>query len=357
MTKKLVIWIAGGFVLSIGTVAFLFAMSGIMKDNRNSFLRLFPSHPVLEGNSFDLKYNSYYIAGGTSEHIYLGNYSSPLHLLVLNKDLTDTVHLRLNVNGIMDQKFWSARVRVDSPYFYVNDGAVPRIYKGPINTWTADRIGYDTEYFLDIEPTGKSTLFIKSLALSNESVLGKISLDSPHYRFTSGILTKQIDGVFCVDGYLNYSKELKKLIYVYRYRNEYIVIDTNLNVTQHGRTIDTTTHAKLKVAWIASNKSKTLAGPPLIVNKQSSSYKNWLFINSDLLAKNEHRRALKEASVIDVYDINRTNYLFSFYIFNTFKNERLREFRVIGNRVYALFETTVQVFDLNKNVFQQDRSK
>jgi len=39
-----------------------FIMSSEMKSKHNSFLRLFPSHPVLEGNSFDLKVNSYYLA-------------------------------------------------------------------------------------------------------------------------------------------------------------------------------------------------------------------------------------------------------------------------------------------------------
>lgn len=352
MKRRIAIWIPACLFLSVGTVAILFIMSDIMKDNRSSFLRQFPSHVVLEGNDYDLGYHSYYIAGGTLEQIYLGNYSSPLHLLMLNRNLTDTLHIRLKVEGVMEQKFWSARVRVDSPYFYMYDGAVPRIYKGNTADWTAHRIGYDNEYFLDLEPIGAGSFFIKSLSLSDESVVGKISAGSPHYKFTTGILQKQVDGVFCTDGTVSYNNYLAQLVYVYRYRNEFIVMDTNLNVAYRGNTIDTTTHAKINVATIASTNARTFSSPPLVVNKQSSTYKNWLFVNSDLLAKNEHPDALKEASVIDVYDLRNSKYSFSFYLFNHLGTEKLREFRVVdGGLLVALFRTSVKVYDLNKEYF------
>jgi hypothetical protein len=356
MTKKIRIWIVICFLVSIGAVGILVAISDVLKDNRNSFLREFPSHPVLEGNSFDLQFNSYYIAGGTSKHIYLGNYSSPLHLLILNTSLTDSQHVKLNVKGILDQKFWSARIRADSTHFYLHDGAVPRIYRGSNYNWTAERIGYDNEYFLDIEPIGKRSFFIKSLSLSEESILGKISADSPHYKFTSTILTKQVDGVFCTDGTFSYDQDLSKVIYVYRYRNEFIVMDTNLNVAYRGNTIDTVTRAKIKVDEVGTSHAKTLSAPPLVVNKQSSAYKDWLFINSDMLSKNEHPSALNEGSVIDVYNLRNAKYLFSFYIFNYEGKEKLREFRVFGNRLVVLFDTHLKVYELRGNYFKTRKS-
>lgn len=348
MNKKVATWIITCFVLSNGIVLFLFAMSSQMKDRHNSFLRLFPSHLALDGNSFNIKYNSYYIAGGTAHHIYLGNYTSPLNMLILNTALTDSQHVKLNVRGIMDQKFWSARVRVDSPHFYVHDGAVPRIYKGNVRNWQADRFMHDAEYFLDFEPIGQSSFAIKSLsAKTGESVLGKITIEMPHYTFIPGLLQRQIDGVFCTDGMMHYDKELARLIYLYRYRNQYIVLDTNLNLAYRGNTIDTISKAKIKVATIKTSNSTTLAAPPLMVNKYSAVSKNWLFVNSHLLARNEHPKALDKADVIDVYDLINSKYQFSFYIFNYGGEEKLNEFKVFGNRLFALFDHHIQVYALN----------
>src|SRR5258706_10326920 len=163
MRRQLIIGIGGSFTLSILVVLFLIGVSGVLKDKHNSFLRLFPSHPVLEGNSYDLKVNSYYLAGGTPRHVYLGNYNAPLHILVINTLLTDTQRAVLNVKGIMDVKFWSVRVQVDSPNFYVADGAVPRIYKGSVSSWHADRFKFDNEFFLDMVPMNANSLAVKYL--------------------------------------------------------------------------------------------------------------------------------------------------------------------------------------------------
>jgi hypothetical protein len=357
MNRKLFMAISACFTVSIAIVISLVGLSDIMKDNRNSFLRLFPSHPIIEAGAFDLKLNSYYIAGGTAHRIYLGNNSRPLHLLSLSTSLTDSQHVKLNVRGILDEKFWAVRVHVDSPDFYLTDGAVPRIFMGTTDTWKAGRYTYDSEYFLDLVPIGSGTFAIKSLSkVSNESILGKITPDSPHFQFNDRLLEKQVDGVFCTDGMMQYDKQLSRLIYLYRYRNEFLVVDTNLNLSLKGNTIDTTRKAKLSVARVASTGATTFSSPPLIVNRGSAVSDKWLFVNSALLASNEHRDVFKEASVIDVYDLLAGDYQFSFYIFH-FNGEILKEFQVYGNSLVALFDTHLQVYNLNPAYFPDDRTK
>src|SRR5260221_33133 len=356
MNKRLAWAIFSCFAMSIASVAVLFLMSSEMKSKHNSFLRLFPSHPVLEGNSLDLRVNSYYLAGGTAHHIYLGNYSSPLHVLILNTTLTDSQHVKLNVKGIMDQKFWSVRVKVDSPNFYVTDGAAPRIYKGNVCDWNADRFQYDQEYFLDIEPMNSNSFAIKSLNKNTEeSMLGKIASDSPHYQFKPSLLQKQIDGFFCTDGMMHYDKELDRLVYLYRYRNQYMVMDSSLNLVFRGKTIDTISRAKITVATVGSNGSRTMASPPLMVNKRSATFENWLFVNSNLLARNDHPKAFDEGSVIDVYHLINSKYEFSFYLFHYNGKERMRDFGVWGDRLIALFGTHIQEYDLTPNYFSNIR--
>src|SRR5260221_10965763 len=250
MNKKLAIWTIGCFVISIGTVVILFAMSGIMKDKHNSFLRQFPPHPVMEGDTINIKYN-YYIAGGTPYTIYLGNYKAPLRMLVLNTVTLDTQHVTLRIKGIHDQKFWSARVKVDSPYYYFTDGAVPVIFKGNVHTWSAEKYLSDSIYFREIVPLMSGSFAVKSLSGSiGENILGKITAWAPYQHFTDHILEKQLDGVFCTDGMMHYDKELNELVYLYYYRNQFMVMDTSMNLLYRGNTIDTTSRAKIKTATI-----------------------------------------------------------------------------------------------------------
>src|SRR5690606_23061417 len=279
--KKLVATLSGSTISSIAVVVGLIFFSGVLRDRRGSFLRLFPSHPVLEKMSYDIKYNSYYLAGGTSSHIYLGNTTSPLHMLVLSTTEPDTQHVKLDIEGVMDQKFWSLRVAVDSPYFYAYDGAVPRIYKGRISDWKAKRFPHDEEFFLNLVPIGPNSFFIKSLSgKTGESMLGKIRVDSPHYYFDSTLLEKQVDGVFCTDGTLLCNQERSSLIYLYRYRNEYLVMDTNLNQYTTGHTIDTNSFAKVKVGILNEGQTRKLAAPPLTVNATGAINGDWLFVQS-----------------------------------------------------------------------------
>jgi hypothetical protein len=351
MTKQLGLMIVATFVLSIGVVLFLAALSKDMRQQPGSFLREFPPHPALEAEILDLKYNSYYIAGGTGHHVYLANYSAPLHMIVANSTLTDTQHVKLDIKGIMDQKFWSPRIKVDSPFYYFADGVIPIIYKGNVHDWQAERYTYDKVYFQDIIPIANESFFIRSLSSpERENILGKITTDTPHIQMKRGILQKQVDGVFCTDGMMHYEKKKNELIYLYRYRNEFIVMDTSLNVLTKYNTIDTTTRANIKVGTIESSRSTTFASPSHMVNKQSSVSGNFLFVNSMLLAKNEPPSAHDDVSVIDVYNLQNGSYLLSFYMYDL-KGKKLRELSVYEDKIFALFDTYIQVWHLNPKHF------
>lgn len=306
----------------------------------------------MEAEVLDLKYNSYYIAGGTDHHIYLANYSAPLHMLVVNSTLGDSQHVKLNIKGFADQKFWATHVRVDSPYFYLTDGVVPIIYRGNVHDWKAQEYAHDNAYFQDIVPLTRESFFIR--ALSNperQNVLGKITTIAPHLQVERSILQKQVDGVFCTDGMMHYNKNRNELIYLYRYRNEYIVMDTILNVLRRQHTIDTTTRAAIKIETIRSSGSTTFSSPARMVNRQSSVQDNWLFVNSKLLARNEHPKAHDGNAAIDVYDVATGKYQFSFYIYDLYGKEKLREFSVFGSRLYALFDEHIQVWNLRPKYF------
>lgn len=350
--KKLVATLSGSTISSIAVVVGLIFFSGVLRDRRGSFLRLFPSHPVLEKMSYDIKYNSYYLAGGTSNHIYLGNTTSPLHMLVLSTTEPDTQHVKLDIEGVMDQKFWSLRVAVDSPYFYAYDGAVPRIYKGRISDWKAKRFPYDEEYFLDLVPIGPSSFFIKSLnGKTGESMLGKINTDSPYYYFDTSLLEKQVDGFFCTDGTMLHNSEHNMALYLYRYRNELLIMDTMLHALATRHTLDTVSKAQLKVATLAGGNTRQMAAPPLTLNKRAVTWQNCLFVQSGISARNEHPRIHNKASVIDVYTLTDGAYQFSFYLYHHLGTEPLLEFAIYGKFLVGLFGNHMQVYEMREEYF------
>src|SRR5690606_17282490 len=138
----------------------------------------------------------------------------------------------------------------------------------------------------------------------------------------------------------------ESLFYVYRYRNEYLVLDNSLNKNATGHTIDTNSRAKVRVGLLNKGKTRQLASPPQTVNVNSSAYRDWLFIQSDVPAKNEHRSARDKASVIDVYERLSNMYLFSFYIYDHAGKERLRQFDTSSGYVLALVDYHGTMFEL-----------
>ncbi len=73
---------------------------------------------------------------------------------------------------------------------------------------------------------------------SNSAILRKIDIDKRENVLLKSradqryVLRKQVDGLLCTDGYLQYSKQFHQLVYTYRYRNQFICLDTNLNVVR-----------------------------------------------------------------------------------------------------------------------------
>lgn len=347
----LVRWIFLTFSLSIGTVVALVVMSEELRDSSGSFLRVFPPHPVMEGDTLAIRYDSYYIAGGTPSTVYLGNSTAPLHLLEVNLETLDTVHVRLRIKNIKQQKFWAPRLQVDSPFYYLTDGAVPVLYRGNVNTWEGERYLSDSTYFRSIIPLTHRSFIVKSLnGTTGENILGKLTAWSPYPQFRADILQKQIDGVFCTDGMMHYNKALNRIFYLYYYRNEFIVIDTSLTVQYSGHTIDTNSFAKINPVLITSTHTRVLSSPPLYVNLGCHSNEHWLFIHSALRARNEAEVSFNRSSTIDVYTLPDGKYTFSYHVY-PYSDKKMIEFRVYGNRMIVLYDKLLRVFDLVPRYF------
>ena len=134
---------------------------------------------------------------------------------------------------------------------------------------------------------------------------------------------------------LNYDPYTNQLVYIYYYRNQYIVADSKLNLIHRGNTIDTTTKANIKVAFIKDRNEKKFSAPPMTVNKNAYVYKGLLFVNAALMGKFESDKMWKQASIVDVYDYKNRSYVVSFYVYNI-DGERLTDFAIQGNNFYGI---------------------
>ena len=357
MNKNTIVIVSICFVLSTLLVICLYAYSDYLTHKRNSFIRLFPPFPITEGDELYIEYNSYYVAGHTGTNIYLANRTAPLHLLVLDMNLRDTQHVQLKIRAIEKYQFRSVRVAVDSPNFYMTDGSIPAVFKGTTDTWVADRYTYDSAFFLDCIPLSKNSFAIRTISSkSNEYVLGKEWSDSPHIKLNHDLLEKQLDGIFCVDGDFKFNKQAKRIVYTYYYRNQFIVIDTNLNLIQRFNTIDTNSRAKIHVAPLQSGKNRAMSQPPLMVNKRTYSFDNWLLIQSNLLAKNERKELFDNSTVIDVYDLHNGIYQFSFYI-PDLNHDRVQELHSAAGKLIVLSGKYIRTFNLSTYYFGKNQAQ
>ena len=205
-------------------------------------------------------------------------------------------------------------------------------------------------YFVEAIPLSPSTFAIKSYNTFNKGYeLAKRTVSPPYINFNFDLLQKQIDGVFCVDGKIHYSKDLNKIVYLYTYRNEYIVADTNLNLLYRSHTIDTFSRARIKVANVNSDGTSMLGAPPLLVNGKSCVAGNKLYIQSPLLSRNENIADFESSSVIDVYNLDDGYYSYSFYI-PMFKNDKFKDFQVNGNLIVTIFNDHLVLYEMNQPV-------
>lgn len=352
MTRKLILWLVASFMLSIGVVAALLSLSKDIRESPGSFLRQYPTHPVMESVKIKLPDDNFYFAGATQDNIYLANYLKPLQLLKIKNDMSDTAFIHLQIDGMEGSRYVRITVALDSPYYYVMDGAIPYIYRGNMSDWVGSAYMTDSTYFIDAIPISPTSFAIRALsAKTHEYALGKLIVNDT-LKLNNALLEKQFDGLFDVNGSLYYNSESKRISFVYYYRNEYMVMDTNMSLAYRGHTIDTFRIAQISSAQVHSEKSVLLSSPPLVTNKCHATYNRWLFIHSLLPAKNELMEYFNKASVVDVYDLNTRSYLFSFYLFDE-DGEKVKEFRFVRGSMYVLYQNSIRRFDMMKKYFPE----
>lgn len=297
-----------------GVVVALFLSSEHIIKRENNFIRRFGQHPIRDGKAFDLGVDSYYFAGIADGQVYLGNVTAPLLLTTVDTALTTKKAVKIRLDDT-SHPFRSIQIKVKAPHFYVYDGSVPVIYRGHLGDSLARTVSYADAYFSQLEVMDSVRFAFRAQdAGTGEQVLGSLRPDrEPAVKLHHGLLEKQVDGVFDMDGQLLRDDMTGELIYIYFYRNQFIVMDSSLHLSQRLHTIDTISRAQVRVRSLSDGRHK-MDAPPLQVNKRSVVHNRLLFNESNLMGKFESREMWQKAAIIDMYRTDRQEYLGSFYV-------------------------------------------
>lgn len=308
--------------------------------HRNNFVRRTPPFITKKAHQMDLKYNSFYFAGYEQNKIYLSNTTAPSIITILDTALTKKEEIKIKLQNEV-ANLTQPQIKILPPNVFVLDGLSSTIYRGDVTNWKAKLMLTNLQRFTVAEPIDSATIAFRAATVAYGNVLGTFNWENKiEAKLHKALLEKQIDGYFDTDGSMHYSEEMKRFVYVYYYRNEFIVTDKNLNLVSRGHTIDTTTKARVTIKYINSKKQNSLAAPPFMVNRKSALHKNLLFINSLLPGRYDPKIMWDKSSVIDVYDITNNSYRMSFYI-EKIDGRAFDSFIVTDEYLFALYDKTV----------------
>lgn len=346
---KLLIVLFGSGIFSV-TILFLLSEKEIKQNN--AFQRKYIPHGLQKIGSYQLESNAYYIAGVDDSLIYLGNYNAPLILKAVMRNLKKSEFIDI-VFDAYDLPYKRLLIEVNSPYFYMADGSVPVLFRGSVTDWKTKLFMKDKAYFQQFKSVDSSKLIFTTTSSKTKSTALGVFLnldDSVSFKLSEGIIKKQIEGTFDTDGILLWNKERRQSIYVYYYRNQYEITDSDLHPFSRGKTIDTISKANIDVAYYKKDKTYK-KGKSTLVNLFAATWGNNLMIHSDRLGKHESADVLESASIIDHYDILKIEYIQSFYFYHQY-NQKLKEFRLVNDTIIAIVDDKLWMYKIKPKYFR-----
>jgi uncharacterized membrane protein YphA (DoxX/SURF4 family) len=336
----------------VAILTILFLSSEEIMHHENPFIRRYPQHPIALAHTIDLKFNSYYFSGYANNNIYLGNYTDPLNVVALDTALQNRQSIRLSFDP-KNIPFRMIKIVIRDPYFYLMDGSVPCFFRGKIADWKITKELKGSPYFTLAEPVDSTMILFRSNSGKNAShILGIFDSEKDSkIQYAPKLLQQQIDGIFDTDGMLQYSEKLSKMVYVYFYRNEFIVAGKDATLDYRGHTIDTISHAQIKVAYLKGRTERKMAAPPLTVNAHTAISDHLLFVHSKVPGRYENDKLWEQATIIDVYDLNKNTYVLSFAIYDIDKS-KLRSLFVTSTHLYALIGNHLAIYELKNSLLK-----
>ncbi len=321
-------------VLSVCLILFLYKIADAPNIIRNGFSRKIDKNlELMAGHFKNLNSSTYYFAGSDQFNIYVGDLQKSSRILQFDTDLLNVHELNLSVpfsNSLLINS-------VDSNFIFSSSGQDSTVFEYELKNkhLSVIRATHIPQRFTISIPVHAGSLIFRTIDTSfKENTISKFNNFSKEF-ITNRILEKQENGFFSTDGILKYDRYTDQIVYVYFYRNQFIVMDTNIQLRFRENTIDTNTRTKLNIKKSSGSQLITFASPPVIINQHVAVYQGYLYINSGLLADNENRQSFSKSSIIDIYSLENGHYQHSFYI-PPFDGYKIRDFIVMENALIAL---------------------
>ena len=331
---------------SIIIMIVLFLSSEDIMQHQNPFVRRYIRRSITLVHSTDLKFNSYYFSGYDKGNIYLGNYTDPLNILSIDPTFKSQKVTKIDFKE-RSLPFRLVSILIKGKYFFLMDGSVPCIFRGKIQDWKITEELKGIPNFTIAEPIDStSVVFRNNSGINAANILGIYNSNtSPKVHYVPALLQKQIDGIFDTDGMLHFNSQLGSIVYVYFYRNEIILSDIKGNRVSREHTIDTVSHAKIKVAYLKGGTQRKMAAPPSMVNAITTTKNNLLFVQSRVPGLYEDNTMWKHAAIIDVYNLKTNAYILSFPLFGI-EDKRLQSMFVTTTHLYVIIGTQLRMYEL-----------
>lgn len=349
-------WVISISIIALGiTVLILLASYVRTRTYRGGgFLRAYADTCLYESSSVFLRAGKYYLIAATDAEIYIGDRSRPATFISIDRNSGQYYARQISSTFNGSLSVTATHVAIDFPALYLVDGTGPTILRGSLEKGSnVDQETATQHFFTDLFLLSRESALIRSISRDQRYMLGKLNLRTGEAHFDTTILKKQIDGLFCVNGQVSIDEATGNIAYAYSYRNEFVVLDSSLNLLCASNTVDTTSRAKIRLVDDPGSGTRYLASPPVVVNKAVSLFDDHLFICSSMTADNDDHERMNNYSPIDIYGISSGKYLGSFLIPH-YHGTPLTEFRVIGkNLIVALYPDAMVTWRMSRGAIPE----
>jgi hypothetical protein len=360
--KKVVIYIVAitAACLLIGSI-FIYRL---IDHRKNGFIRRYIYPEIVFTKEIDLKTKSLFFYNQQISAVMLKDFKQGNLLFKVDTTLHQLTHIELATPLPFNLKTkFTNLCAVDSVILITNSaGEILRLYpnKAP-EYYKISELLFDQSCAISA-----NTLFVRATTKNGNSKqreLIKITLTDKVNIYKKFILPKQVDGLFCTDGWLRYNDDNSTLLYGYFYRGIILNLDTNLNIVQQVKTIDTVNFANVKIkvqhdilkdGKSAQKKQQTEQNN--MVNRFYSTNNDKIYVLSSLRADNDKLNYFKKKQTIDVYNIKAGKYLYSFSL-PDYKGLQLRDFIINKNIITTLYDTYLVTFTYNGQTLKQQFSQ
>jgi hypothetical protein len=320
-------------------LSMLYFLAPLPNRANNGFHRNILMKSLQETHRIKLDLQVSKLSGATQTRYYL---NGPNPSWVLEIDTTLMVKDTLWFNVRQTEKFLSPNTFVDSPNIYMYAGNISYLVKGRVNQFHVDTLRLHTPVFLRSLQISPRLMIIRGFDSTNIRQSFKL-IDCNNGTVIKEEAIIEDDGKFgfTTDGELFYDSKETKIVFVERYKNRFICLDTNLNHLYTGKTIDTVETPELKLkTFRGTDESKITPGNNrTITNNTATLYNGYLIINSLLKADNESSAQFKNNFALDVYEVADGKYVGTFYIPRLDEN-KISSIAVNNKQIIVLYQNS-----------------